>query len=157
MICRRHKARKLSPREPFVSIVRTCSARGLRGCAAGPFRRVRYNTRLWRNGPSMMLMMSGVLGEGSVHDAVTCFKPQAGNLSASAFFAPVGGLTSPHLTGRQKEIFRQSGVQHELAFQTSLAAGSSRFGGQGFAHSTSQNHHSFLLGLGHEPSASGEL
>ena len=83
---------------------------------------------------------------------VACFKPQAGNLSASAFLAPAGGLTSPHLTGRQKEIF-----QNELlVFQTPLAR-SSRFGGQGFAPSTSQNHHAFFLGLGHEPSRSGEL
>ena len=95
--------------------------------------------------------------KGSVHAAETCFKPQARNLSASAFLAPAGGLTSPHLTGRQKEIFRQSGVQTELlVFQTPLAR-SSRFGGQGFAPSTSQNHHSFFLGLGHEPSGSGEL
>ena len=68
------------------------------------------------------------------------------------FLAPAGGLTSPHLTGRQKEIF-----QNELlVFQTPLAR-SSRFGGQGFAPSTSQNHHAFFLGLGHEPSRSGEL
>ena len=39
----------------------------------------------------MTLTISGVLGvgkggKGSVHDAVTCFKPPAGKLSAVAFF-----------------------------------------------------------------------
>ena len=105
----------------------------------------------------MMLMMVEEGGKGSAHEAVTFLKPQAGKLSAAAFLLQAHPLTWQYLTGRQQEISRQSGVQNELVSQTPLAR-SSRFGGQGFAPSTSQNHHSFsFLGLGHEPSGSGEL